>query len=87
MKKRELERMIKEVFKYYGKNLLTEDEFFEYFMKKGMNKDEIEELWSSAHTEGLIDVGLISIFDEENPLKTKDKIAFELKRERNNPRI
>lgn len=79
MKHEELAKLIKEVFSHYGKKELSEEEFIQYFQEKGLSKDEIEKLWSEAHSQELISVGVWSISDPNNPLKIiEQKIVFTL---------
>ena len=79
---RKLKKLIQEVFKHYNERIIYEEEFEEYFLKKGMTREEVNELWSKAHSKGLIEIGVIPEADPNNPLNiTGRKIIFELKTE------
>jgi len=79
---RKLKKLIQEVFKYYNKKTILRKEFEEYFLKKGMTREEVNELWSKAHSKGLIEIEVIPEADPNNPLNiTGRKIVFELENE------
>lgn len=81
MKKKEIEKLIKEVFNHYGKNRIFEEEFIQYFKQKEMTPKEIDQLWSDALFFNLIKVGVWTIRNESNPPEPLTKIVFELPEE------
>lgn len=81
LKKKEIEKLIKEVFNRYGKNRIFEEEFIQYFKQKEMTPKEIDQLWSDALFFNLIKVGVWTIRNESNPLEPLTKIVFELPEE------
>jgi len=82
MRKKELKKLIDEVFKFYGRRALIEDDFYGYFLERGFSREEIEDLWMDAMAEDLIEVGVTPILDPENPYEiVGKKFVFELKEE------
>jgi len=49
--KKTLKKIIKRVFEHFNRNIVYKDEFYEYFREKGLNNDEIDELWIKVITE------------------------------------
>ena len=42
---RELRRLVRELFRFYGRDRVFRDEFFDYFRCRGFGDDDIELLW------------------------------------------
>ncbi|MCS7365058.1 MAG: hypothetical protein NDF54_06430 [archaeon GB-1867-035] len=78
LSKEEVEKLIKEVFNYYGKSRIFEEEFIKYFKQKGMTDEEIDNLWVKALNYDLIDTGLKTFPNKSNPLEPITKVVFEL---------
>jgi len=78
----EIRRLMEEVFNFYAKRKIYEDELINYFEKKGMKKDKIEELWIKAMNLGIISFGVRPISLPDDPLKIiGHRTVFELEPE------
>ena len=53
-----VKKLIDEVFDRYKKRYIDEDEYKIFFVLKGLNLDEIEDLIFYAYKLGIIDVGI-----------------------------
>lgn len=75
--------LVLETFKYFGKDELYEEEFIKYFRDKGMSKEEIDKLWTKAHSMNIITIGAEPIWKPEHPWNIiSHKIVFELVRKK-----
>jgi len=71
--KERVRRKIKQVFRHYNKDALFEEEIYEYFMKNGLNKNEIKNLLEDALAYDIIDIGLTTLIEKEE-IKTLEEI-------------
>jgi len=66
--RKELRKIVRELFKYYGRDEVYEEEFHEYFKKKGLTDEEIDTLWLMVlGKSGLVKLGLHVVADELPP--------------------
>lgn len=76
---KKLRKLIRELFKHYGRKEVYEDEFYEYFRNKGFSDEEIERLWIRAISRsGIVKWGVYVEADQLPPKKIKEKTFLEL---------
>jgi len=63
--KEQVKSLVKEAFKYYGKDVLFEKQFIKYYRDRGMSKDEVDRLWVKAHSMKIIRIGSKPVFCEK----------------------
>jgi hypothetical protein len=68
-KKKQVKELVEGAFRHFGKNKIYERQFIRYFKNKGMNVKEVDQLWVKANAMNIIEIGVIPIAREEDPLK------------------
>ena len=79
MRLKELRELVKELFAYYGRDEVYEDEFFEYFKNKGFTEEEIDTLWLMVlGKSGLVKLGMHVEADDLPPKKIIRRVFIKL---------
>jgi len=79
MSLKELRKLVRELFKHYGRDEVYKDEFFEYFRNKGFKDEEIKILWVKViGKSGLVRLSFHIIADELPPKEIKSKAFIKL---------
>lgn len=69
MERKKIKELLENAFNHFGKNILYEEQLFAYFIKGGMNREEVNKLIISAIGRNIVTIGVKPIADEEDPLK------------------
>jgi len=69
MERRKIKGLLENAFNHFGKNVLYEEQLFQYFINKGMGREEVNKLLISAIGKNVITIGVKPIAHEEDPLK------------------
>jgi len=79
MEIKKLRKLVRELFRYYGRDEVYEDEFYEYFRNKGLKDEEIEILWLRVIGEsGLVRWEIHVVADELPPKEIKSRPYIKL---------
>jgi len=77
--KKELRKIVRELFKHYNKEEIFKDEFHQYFKKKGYTDEQINLLWILIIARsGIVRWGVIPEADQLPPKKIINKPFIEL---------
>jgi len=73
--RRRVKAQIEEVFHHYKKNVLYEEQLFQYYIKKGLSRKEVEKLVIDAIGMNIIRIGAKSIIRKGNQLENLGDIT------------
>lgn len=74
--RKELRKIVRELFKHFGRDEVYEDEFYDYFRRKGLSDEDIEVLWVRVIGESDLVRWEIHVWADELPLKEVKSRAY-----------